>query len=142
MNVRCFLAFLRVGGCLVLEGLTSMFHLAHFVLRRRSARRRIHRLLVGVPVESRGPGLSAIFVLLVGGSFLAGCSSSETRTDSKASDEEAPKSAFQKQLDQVADSAIDIIDMSDAPGSIESDLEDLSDPEWGQLQETIELFGW
>jgi hypothetical protein len=144
MKIRCLLSFLRLGGCLVLEGLTSMFHLALFVLRRRSERRRIYRLIAGLPAGRNDTGvrLSALFILLAAGGFLAGCGSSEVRKDSSRPEESAPKSAFQKQLDQVGDSTMDIIDMSDAPRSIESDLEDLADPEWDQLSQTIELFGW
>lgn len=97
---------LRLIGSILLEAVTTFFHFVLFPFHRGAERDRIRRIILRLSTL-------APFTALLGFLVSAGCQSP------------APGSSFQKQLDETAASARDLIRMDDAQQSLEDDLIDL-----------------
>ena len=147
---------LRLVGSILLEGITTLFHLVLFPLHRAAERDRIRKIIFRAP---EGLGVLATIGILA----FTGCQSA------------APGSTFTMQVDELAWSAKEMVRMDDAQqsleddlsdfgagispremiwdleqifrspdaqGSLEDDLHDLGDLDLSEIPETFELLGW
>lgn len=119
---------LRLTASVAVEILYNSVAMVAFLLRRGTERGRIARAMRSRP----GFGLGA--AALVGAALMLapGCQPIERQ----------PGSSFDKQVDETWWSVKEI---TTSPGWSESmlwDLEQLTDPELGQMEETLSLLGW
>ncbi len=137
-----FLELVRLGGCLILEAIVTMFfHLPRFLACRRRERARVARQLaawglvafsllsaIGCETFERGEGIEKTSLKYSYGAkgYMPGISGA----------------SFSRQLEELVDSADTLLGMGDAQGSIEDEFLEFGRSEPDALQETILLLGW
>lgn len=142
MRIRMFLELVRLGGCLFLEAIVTLFfHLPRFLACRNRERARVARhlaawsvvafSLLGAPgceTFERGEGIEKTSLKYSYGAkgYMPGVSGA----------------SLGRQLEELADSAAVLLGMGDAQASLEDEFLEFGRSEPDAFRETILLLGW